>query len=66
MRKYTTIQGDMWDVISLRAYGTEKQVAALIDANYFHKNTAVFSAGVVLNIPDLALPKSSQLPPWKR
>jgi phage tail protein X len=66
-KTYTTIQGDAWDVISLKMYGTEKQMATLIEANPTHRETVVFSAGVVLTVPTLAISTiPSSVPPWKR
>lgn len=49
MRKYTTMQGDMWDAISLHVYGTEKLMHLLIEANHEHRNTATppFSRRIV-------------------
>jgi len=64
----TTVQGDMWDVISLRAYGSELHTALLMEANHQHRYTAVFSAGAVLVVPDLpaAVSARDNLPPWMR
>lgn len=67
MREYKTIQGDTWDLIAYRAYGEyggEKLTSALISANSEHIDTVVFSAGVVLKIPDVNVPVSRMLPPW--
>lgn len=67
MRKYVTIQGDMWDGISLKHYGTEKAMDILIDANPQYRETFVFGGGVVLFIPDVDTTTiNSSLPPWKR
>lgn len=65
---YTTIQGDVWDMISYKVYGDEAHISNLIAANYRHKDTAVFPAGVELTIPELP-PEARYaelLPPWKR
>lgn len=64
---YTTVQGDAWDIVSLRVYGTEKSMSTLIEANPTHRETVIFPAGVVLTVP--VLPASSipsNVPPWKR
>lgn len=67
MRNYTTVQGDRWDIISLKVYGTELRMDALIDANFVHRNTSIFCAGVVLNVPDVDTTQLFEnLPPWKR
>jgi len=63
---YTTIQGDTWDTISFRAYGSEYYMTDLIDANPAHRETVIFSANVTLIIPEIATPTTQNLPPWKR
>lgn len=66
---YTTIQGDMWDSVSLKVYGNEKYIDKLIEANLKYREEAVFSAGIVLNIPiiyeDLNLKQDYQIPKWR-
>ena len=67
MTKYSTIQGDMWDLIAYKVYGNERYINLLLEANQEHRNTAVFSAGVVLTCPDIppdTLPEF--LPLWRR
>mgnify|MGYP002855566330 CR=1 FL=1 len=67
MRTYRTIQGDTWDIIAYREYkniGAERLLHCLIDANPEHVGTVIFPAGVVLNVPDIDIPKSDTLPPW--
>ena len=63
---YTTIQGDCWDGIAKRIYGTEKAMNVLLEANELYADTAVFGAGVVLEVPDYEPPKTDILPPWRR
>ena len=66
MRSYTTIQGDTWDIVSLKMYGTEKQMHTLIEANPAHRDTVFFSANTILAVPDVAITTPSKLPPWRR
>lgn len=69
MRTYTTIQGDTFDLIAYKLYpklGREKLTSLLIDANPEHISTVIFSAGIVLNIPEVSVPASSSLPAWMR
>jgi phage tail protein X len=66
MASYTTVQGDTWDIVSLKQYGTEKCMSDLIEANPAQRETVIFPAGISLVIPSLtasSLPKN--LPPWK-
>nr|DAM69346.1 MAG TPA: baseplate wedge protein [Caudoviricetes sp.] len=65
-KTYTTIQGDMWDGIAKRMYGTERAINILLEANQQHNNTVIFSAGVVLTVPDYEPPRVELLPPWRR
>ena len=32
--KYTTVQGDTWDLISYKVYGSEKYIGNLMQANF--------------------------------
>ena len=45
MKQYQTIQGDMWDSIAKKVYGTEKAMELLMQANPAYLDTAVFGAG---------------------
>lgn len=66
MRQYKTVQGDTWDGIAFKIYGSEYRMIALMDANTEQIDTAVFSAGVVLHVPEVETPIPVALPPWKR
>lgn len=65
-KTYTTIQGDMWDGIAKKMYGTEQAINILLEANQQHNNTVIFSAGVELTVPDYEPPRVELLPPWRR
>lgn len=62
----TAMQGDMWDTISRRAYGSEMHTALLMAANPAHRYTTVFSAGARLVVPPLPAGAAARdnLPPW--
>jgi phage tail protein X len=67
--KYRTIQGDTWDIVALKMYpelGGEKLMHILLEANPAHRETVVFEANVVLDVPTADIPVVSSLPPWKR
>ena len=40
---YTTIQGDMWDGISYKVYGSDRYSKKLIKANISYANVVIFS-----------------------
>jgi phage tail protein X len=65
LTSYTTIQGDTWDSIAYIQYGDELQMHWLIEANPTHRETVIFPAGVVLNIPDLGVTSRAPAPPWE-
>ena len=68
-KKYETVSGDAWDMIAYKVYGgegAEKMMHLLLEANPAHRETVIFSAGIVLSVPDAVKPVSSLLPPWKR
>lgn len=69
MKKITTRQGDTWDIISKREYGSEMFMDTLISANISHRKTVLFPAGVMLDIPDVdtsGIAENDSLPVWKR
>jgi len=62
---YETRQGECWDEAAKAVYGSEKHMGFLMQNNMPLLDTAIFSAGTVLNTPDL--PKGEEnLPPWRR
>ena len=61
----TTIQGDTWDRLAKRAYGNELLCDVLLAANPEHLNTAVFSAGVQIVVPETEQTVRSAPPPWR-
>lgn len=66
MREYVTLQGDTWDLIAFRVYGSERYMTLLIETNPEHRETVIFPAGVRLKAPEVTAPIPSTLPPWKR
>lgn len=63
---YTTVQGDTWDIIALKKYGTEKGMHLLLGANPAHRDTVLFSAGIAIIVPDAPAAVNENLPPWRR
>ena len=66
MDNYTTIQGDMWDGIAKKLYGTEKAINVLLETNQQYRSVVIFGAGIVLDVPEYTAPKLDILPPWRR
>ena len=65
LRKYTTIQGDMWDGIARKVYGHERHMSVLLDANPEYRDIWVFPSDIVLKCPEVSAVKPSRLPPWR-
>lgn len=65
-RTYTTVSGDVWDMIAKEQLGGERYTSLLMQANPEHLNTVVFSAGVSLVLPEVTTPIPESLPPWRR
>lgn len=66
-KSYTTILGDTWDTVSLTVYGSELFIDRLMRANPAHMETVIFSAGVVLAVPDIDTAASREPnAPWQR
>lgn len=65
MATYRTIQGDTWDQIAYKQYQDESIMTQLINMNPEYTETAVFSAGVVLQLPDEIMETATSLPPWR-
>lgn len=66
MTTYTTKDGDQWDMIAKKVYGSEIYMDYLIAQNLDKIDIFQFPAGVTLNTPDLPEVKISDLPPWRR
>ena len=62
---YSTIQGDVWDMIAFKVYGDTDLTYLLLDANPAQVRTTVFDAGVILNVPEAPEETTSDLPPWR-
>jgi phage tail protein X len=63
---YITTQGDTWDIISLKVYGSERYMTNLIESNPDHRETVFFSANVRLVVPEISTSTPGKLPPWRR
>lgn len=66
MRKYKTLQGDTWDLIAFNKLGGEQYTHLLIEANWQYRKYVIFPANITLSLPEITVPVSTLLPPWKR
>ena len=65
MAGYTTIQGDMWDTIALKVYGSEAHAGYLMANNWPLLDHFVFPAGVEVSTPDLPEEGDTIQPVWR-
>jgi phage tail protein X len=62
-----TKQGDTWDTLALRIYGSEMLSYVLLQANPEYMLMIFLPAGLMLRVPQLPAGKTnSPLPPWAR
>lgn len=67
MREYVTVQGDTWDIVSLKVYASEMHLDKLIEANAAYREIVIFPAELKLLVPNISVSSiSSTAPPWKR
>ena len=63
---YTTQQGDAWDAIAHKVYGSEKYTGWLMQNNFPLLDIFVFGAGTVLQTPDPPEDvETANLPIWR-
>jgi hypothetical protein len=68
-RAYTTVEGDRWDTIALKAYGDATKFDPIIQSNNGVPLSVYFTSGVTLRIPVIESVEETNkelLPPWKR
>lgn len=63
---YVTVQGDTWDLISYKVYGSSKHVGILMENNYPLLDIFIFSAGTEVSIPELPEEESEDVPEWRK
>jgi len=69
MRKYTAVQGDVWDYLSWKLYDNEGFAHILLAANPTLRRIVIFEVPTVINVPDkpqVKVQSSANLPPWKQ
>ena len=67
--KYETSLGDEWDGIAYKVYrgrGGEMLTHLLLEANPKHRETVIFSSGVMLDVPEAPDRGIPSMPPWMR
>lgn len=62
----TTTQGQAWDQISLKRYGSEKRMHALLPANTDELDALFFGGGISVAVPDVEPLRVKSVPPWEK
>lgn len=66
MRTYKTSQGETWDEIAGRVYGSGKYTGALLTANQKYTGYLTFPYGIELSIPEIDETAETVAVPWKK
>ena len=69
MNKISTLQGDTWDTIAFRVYGSVLRTQDLMEAreNIRLLDHQVFPAGIVVAAPEVEAPAATDdLPEWRK
>lgn len=66
MNTYITVQGDTWDLISYKVYGTSRHIGLLMENNYGLLDTFMFGAGIEIMVPELTEDQTDDLPEWRK
>lgn len=66
MNTYITVQGDTWDLISYKVYGTSRNIGLLMENNYDLLDTFIFGSGIEIMVPELTEDQTDDLPEWRK
>ena len=61
---YPTKQGEMWDYISRKLYGSERFCNVLMRANPLYLDVVTFDAGIQLSVPAVNISGAISTVPW--
>lgn len=64
MSSYITAQGDTWDLIAYRLWGSEYLLPCLLEANPQYRYIIIFEGGIKLNVPDVDTTSYTSRPAW--
>lgn len=63
---YKTQQGETWDMIARKLYGSGRYTGTLIQANLKYAKYVILPYGTLLNVPEVDSTEELPLPPWKK
>lgn len=65
-KTYVASTGETPDAIAKRLWGDERLFQYLVDANPSLRGVISCQGGEVLAVPEITVPATSVLPPWRR
>lgn len=67
MTEYVTSQGDTWDFIAYKIFGSESYMQQLMEANFDLLDTLIFPANVKIKVPEIGIDISNDVdqPSWR-
>lgn len=63
---YKTQQGETWDQIAVKLYGSGKYTGALLQANLKYSRYVFLPYGTELAVPEVETASELPMPPWKK
>ncbi|WP_342471642.1 hypothetical protein MHH70_12555 [Metasolibacillus sp. FSL H7-0170] len=64
MSSYITVQGETWDLIAYRLWGSEYLLPLLLEANQQYRNIIIFDGGIKLKVPEIDTAIYTPRPAW--
>ena len=64
MASYSTIQGETWDLIAYKLWGSEYLLPLLLEANPQHRGIIIFPGATILCVPDIDTSIYTERPDW--
>ncbi|WP_433595127.1 tail protein X [Lysinibacillus xylanilyticus] len=64
MSSYTTVQGDTWDLIAYKLWGSEYLLPLLFEVNPQCRDILIFEGGLLLNVPEVSVEDIRERPEW--
>lgn len=63
---YKTVQGDTWDLIAKKVYGSEIHLDHLMKHNFSLLDYFIFPAGIKVFTPEEPLKGAKGIPEWRK
>ncbi|ARK26007.1 hypothetical protein SporoP37_15885 [Sporosarcina sp. P37] len=64
MDKYNVTQGETWDLIAFKLWGSEYLLPLLLEANPLYREVVIFSGGEQLEVPEIDDAIYTDRPSW--